>query len=335
MIASYSVGNYVDAFRFMKRNYKAVRLRDRGRCCGVSSVLQGSVLPAACCCLPLQAAYMRCGCAVYGSQPLMSIIGATTIALLCPALPLIAAGYCCESATACCCVPSPVSDRIDDIKTQRLLLESREKEFGLDHSATIESVKSLAAILAEVHDWDAAVQMYQRALSSSEVVYGSDHHSTLSVVLCYARLLVQMEAHNDAYSMFERALVGYESTLDPKHPFLVRIVDEVAAAAYRAGHYRSAASYWVRKYLSTRLRKKRYFNPEVVMEGAALPVGALCLPVHALYSCSGCAGDFAAVLSGTAMCLLLPLSPVLMCGFCVEVACCSGLRDQRVYLASP
>ena len=76
----------------------------------------------------------------------------------------------------------------------RQLFELREKNLGLNHKDTLNSLNSLAYTLSQINKYDEAEKFYLLALERHEEVYGLNHSNTHVVTSNLAYLYLNYES---------------------------------------------------------------------------------------------------------------------------------------------
>ena len=105
----------------------------------------------------------------------------------------------------------------DAEKLYKGALAGYEKEWGPDHTCTLDTVNNLGGLYAGQGCLKDAEMMYNRALAGYEKAFGPDHISTLDTVNNLGILYADKGRLKDAEMMYNRALAGYEKAFGPDH----------------------------------------------------------------------------------------------------------------------
>ena len=95
-------------------------------------------------------------------------------------------------------------------------LTGRERIFGPDHPATIESVSNLARLLSAMGEFARAESFFRRALEARYATLGPEHRDTLLIQRDFAFTLAQTGDLEGAESTMKRTVEGLQKILPPE-----------------------------------------------------------------------------------------------------------------------
>jgi tetratricopeptide (TPR) repeat protein len=122
----------------------------------------------------------------------------------------------------------------------REALSIREKQLGLDHPDTAQSLNNLAGLLRAQGDDAGARPLFERALAIREKVLGPEDHQTATSLNNLADLLRFQGDLAGARPLSERALAIREKVLGPEHPRTAMSLDNLASLLQAEGDFAGA-----------------------------------------------------------------------------------------------
>jgi tetratricopeptide (TPR) repeat protein len=114
-----------------------------------------------------------------------------------------------------------------------VLLASKEKALGAEHTSTLDTINNLAALYADQGKLVEAEKLFQQALQRYEKALGADNATTyipaLNTIWGLGGLFNRRADWAKARTMYSKALVGYEKVVGPDHLRCKRLRDDLRA----------------------------------------------------------------------------------------------------------
>ena len=98
-----------------------------------------------------------------------------------------------------------------------LVLQAKEKAWGLEHTSTLLALHNLGDLYSIQGRWKEAEEIYLRALRV-EKVWGIDHGTVLKIVNNLGRIYHRQGKLVEEEKTYVRALQGFEKQVGKDHP---------------------------------------------------------------------------------------------------------------------
>ncbi len=125
-------------------------------------------------------------------------------------------------------------------------LEIREKELGLDHPDTAQSLNNLAGLYYSRSDYTKAEMLYIRALAITEKTPSPNHLDTATSLNNLAVLYKTKGDYVKAEPLFIRTLAIFEKLLGAEHPDTATSINNLAALYDSKGEYAKAEPLYIK-----------------------------------------------------------------------------------------
>jgi tetratricopeptide (TPR) repeat protein len=122
------------------------------------------------------------------------------------------------------------------------VLEARRRVLGPEHTATIDTMNSLAYVLRHQGDHQAARPLIDRVLEARRRVLGPEHPHTLDALENAAHWLREDERLVEARDVYERVLEVRRRVLGPDHPDTIGLPAAIADTLAGQAQWRQAAA---------------------------------------------------------------------------------------------
>ena len=97
-------------------------------------------------------------------------------------------------------------------------LEGRRRVLGAEHKKTLDSLNNMGNVLANMEDYEGALDYYKKELRAKERVLGKKHPSTLMTTRkMVGTFKYRLKDFTKAEEMYRLALDGYEKPLGKDH----------------------------------------------------------------------------------------------------------------------
>ena len=136
------------------------------------------------------------------------------------------------------------ADNFDEAeKIYQEVLESQEKNLGLNDLTTLKTLSRLASSWLEKDDcYGPAEMLYRRLATSYTKLFGLDHFMTFAANLDLALIFEEQGKYSEAEYIYNDTLKAFEMKLGLDHPNTLKVIARLAVVADVQGHFAKAAN---------------------------------------------------------------------------------------------
>ncbi len=126
------------------------------------------------------------------------------------------------------------------------ILEDRQRQLGMDHEQTLDSMYNLAEVLLDIGEYTEAKEIMEQVLGGQTTALGPQHPDTLMSLGTYGLVCLWQGDYAQAQSIQEQALEGLEKALGPEHLLTLDCVETLGSVFRRLGNYEEAEAQYRR-----------------------------------------------------------------------------------------